>query len=186
MRKEFGLYGARTRLAMARQRQAFNDADFDETSDGELKWSVEGFDIVVSCEVDEFDSSRGNFTDGAYDDTIVNPDWFPGADVYKYWSPESGETVESMTKAFSRYHGMSKSVAHAFTLKVLREECRRDVESHWLVKVVASRNGVRLAIVYLGGCDIDSSFDLWEAVRDHDLDKKAVTEARDTLKGLCA
>lgn len=160
---------------------------------------VDGFTVKVTIEPDYDDPEMhayGHFTDTWQEGAIQNPTWrphMPGYDrVYRWWIPESGETIESMAEWLRHDHGRHE--AWLLARKAMLEDLEYSVEPNG-VNVIARafKAGVELGMGVMGtsltndtfrtyGCWFDVDPYVEEIVSD--VVAEAINEAKTALAEL--
>lgn len=94
-------------------------------------------------------------------------DWTPNDREYRYWVPESGQTIEDLTDAYVSYHRMPRDDARRRAVESLRRECEQDAAGYDAVTVtVTDEHGLTGSASI---CGIDDDFVTAAVVNEYDL-----------------
>lgn len=113
---------------------------------------VDGFDVVIAMDYDQFAEPDGSFTDSWSEDVVPNPDWGPGAyNMLRYYSPLNSWREEWK---YNRAH-LSRHEAYIVALQHAREDAERDKQVEaYVITVTVSVEDVELAEESVGGFKI--------------------------------
>jgi hypothetical protein len=171
-------------------------AELDWTeSGGNLSANLrrEGFDVTVYVKPDYDTWPDGDFTDNPSADSVAIPDTYRERNSFRYYTPVCSyrEHRASLTKL-----GYARGVAHELATRYVREEMERNVRQDravYMIGASASREGIELGRMTIGGYEIDADASysetistLTDAVIENGVIDEAVSEARQALARLNA